>query len=353
MRENIKKALIIIMAIAALAVTVGGLVTFRQQVVHSYDSSYDKAKYYDRSYALITRDNERTFWDQVYVDMLSSADRSGTFVERLGADLAVPYSETELMEIATASKASGIIVESDGSEEMDAAIMKASENGIPVVTVWTDAPGSERISYVGLSYYNLGCEYGNLIADAAKDIMDSVEPEERKDENYHIKAVLLLDKEVSDSSQNTILLGIQEELNHSSIPAGVLEMKTVGISNESDFSAEEQIHDLFNAPKAPDIVICLNQVNTLSVYQTIVEKNMVGNTLIIGYSDSDTILKAIEKKSIYATIIVDSTQMAEYCVSALNDYLDFGRTSDYYSVDFSCIDFKNVEEYEREKNETE
>lgn len=356
-KATITRVALIVLAIAALTVTIGGLVIFRGQVVQSYNNNGTNTKEYEKTYALITKDSDDNFWQQVYEDMLTEGDQYNAYVEYMGKNLSVKYSHEELMNIAIASKVDGIILEADNSPEMIAAIEKADAADIPVITVWSDASDSQRKSYIGLSYYNLGSEYGTLITTAAKEMSDAMaessnikdinEAKELKDQTNvrEMKAVLLVDKDSSDFSQNTIILGIQDELNHSSLDANALKMEIVGISNENDFSAEEQIRELFNEEVLPDIVICLNETNTVSVYQTVVEKNLVGDTTIIGYSDADTILNAIEKNNIYASIVVDGKQMADYSIEALNDYMSYGRISDYYSVDFTRIDNSNISNY--------
>ena len=80
-------------------------------------------------------------------------------------------------------------------------------------------------------------------------------------------------------------------------------------------------------------------------YQAVIDYNRVGKTNIIGYYDSDTILNAVQKEIIFSTISMDTAQMGKYCVNALNDYLDEGYVSDYYTVDTYVVDQDNINEY--------
>ena len=110
---------------------------------------------------------------------------------------------------------------------------------------------------------------------------------------------------------------------------------------------------MFGRPRLPDIIVCLNEVNTVSVYQTIVEQNRVGESVILGYYDSDTILKAIDKDVIYATITIDTAQLGHDCIEALNEYIDYRRVSDYYGVDYRIINKDNVGDYLESGGENE
>jgi len=86
-------------------------------------------------------------------------------------------------------------------------------------------------------------------------------------------------------------------------------------------------------------------LNTTCVYQAVVDYNKVGKINIIGYYDSDTICRAIERNVIYATISVNTKQLGMNCVSALDEYKESGHVSEYFSVDILLITSDNVSEY--------
>jgi ribose transport system substrate-binding protein len=98
----------------------------------------------------------------------------------------------------------------------------------------------------------------------------------------------------------------------------------------------------------PDVIICLNDRTSESVYQCIVDKNLVGKTTVLGYFDSETILKAIDKGSVYATFAIEEKTVAEQCVDALNEYNNTGFVSDYYSSNYKLINRRNLDEYLQE-----
>ncbi len=97
--------------------------------------------------------------------------------------------------------------------------------------------------------------------------------------------------------------------------------------------------------KLPDIFICLDELKTTCVYQAMVDYNRVGQVGILGYYDSETILNAIDRNVIAATISVETKQMGRYCLEALEDYLQYGNTNQYYMADVTLIDKSNVADY--------
>lgn len=331
-RDRALTVLLIVMSATMLLLTIFSLVYFRRQVTNL--NTIEQADYneYERHYALIADDMEKSFWDSVYQGTKAEGDASGSYVERLGKNLAVTYSKEELMNIAIDSHVDGIILEADESEETTRLIERATENGIPVVTVLSDCANSERKSYVGVSNYNLGGEYG-------KQIMDLLNGENQK-------ILILMNVNTEDSAQNIIYTAIQETLEKEDVDMSRIDLGTAAISDDGAFSAEESIRDIFmNSEHLPDIMICLNELNTTSAYQAVVDYNKVGLVNIIGYYSSDTILRAIDRNVIQATISVDTEQMGKYCVQALDEYIATGHVSEYFSVDISQITSENVGDY--------
>lgn len=343
-KEKIFTIVLVTMIVIMLFATLFGLLYFRHQISDSRLPDEEQYNEYEHQYVLITEDIDDTFWDSVYEEMKIAGDETGAYVERLGSNLSVEYSKSDLMEIAIDSNVDGIILEADESDQTTTLINKATAKGIPVVTILHDCMGTSRISYVGISNYNLGSEYGKLIISAAEEMK----------EQLPVRILILVDKNSTDTSQNMIYTAIQETMEKEGLNKDEIEVETAGISNNGAFSAEESIRDIFqNSEYQPDVIVCLNELNTTSVYQTIVDQNKVGQVMIIGYYDSDTILRAVERNVIYATITVNTEQMGSYCVEALNEYLDTGYVSDYFSVDFTLINSDNIKEYLRSEGEDE
>ena len=341
-KYTIATFLLIIMVTISGLVTLGSMIYFRYRIIGGISQISGDSRKYDRYYALVVRDSDDPYWVSAYESMKEEGDATNVYVDRAGNNLAADYQTEELMEMAIASKVDGIIYEADDTNESLAAINKAVSAGIPVVTVRTDAPASARRSFVGVSYYNLGTEYGRLINDAAASLARSKDP----DDEAPVSVLVLTDGSIQDTSQNVVLSALKETVQKGySESAREIIIGTAKIDNSGEFTAEESIRDLLFASSLPDIIVCLNEVNTESVYQTIVEMNKVGKSVILGYDDSEIILSAIKKEVIYATITVDTVQLGQDCVDALNEYIVYRHVSDYYGVDYKIIDKSNIDEY--------
>lgn len=296
---------------------------------------------YDKYYAFIPGDPDASFWKSVYKACQEEGIKANSCVEMLSENLSTDYSTIELMEIATASGVDGIIVAADESKEMADAINSALSKGIPVITLFSDNSNTERTSFVGVSNYNLGTEYGNLILKLANDKVFSDES---------IDVIILTDAHSEAYGQNVLFGAIKETVESDVNEEGPLlpiNITMFPVNTSNSFSVEESVRSLFVSKRnmLPDIVVCLSEIDTTSIYQAVVDYNAVGLVNILGYYDSDPILKGIERNVIYSTISIDTDEMGRACVDALSEYYEYGNTSQYFTSDISVITKDNVEEY--------
>ena len=258
------------------------------------------------------------------------------------------YSKEELMEIAIDSGFDGIILSAGEGENMTRLINSAYENGIPVVTLFQDNANSMRLSFVGIAMYNLGKEYGNLIVDAVKD---------KKFSKDTINAMVLIDQGTENSAQNVLTLAIQEVIDKENLENASkhapIAVNTFYVDPSNSFSVEESVRNIFmkRSDELPDIIVCLNEIDTTCLYQAVVDYNQVGLITILGYYDSNAILTAIERNVIYASVSVDANQLGEYCIDALSEYYELGNTSQYFVGDISVVRKNNVDYYIRRKQD--
>lgn len=305
----------------------------------------EKDETFDKYYAMITDDPNSSFWQSVYKSAHAAGKEKNAYVEMLSSNLSREFTEAELMEIAIASGVDGIIVEGNDSDEMTNLINRAEAESIPVVTLYTDNNKAERLSFVGILNYNLGKEYGNLIVDMVNNKLFS---------GNSIKVTVLMDANSEDSGQNMLFGAIQEAVERENETNDgrhkKIELSLYSVDTTNNFSVEESVRNLFvgTSSSRPGIVVCLSEIATTSVYQAVVDYNEVGLVNILGYYDSDAILKGIERNVIYATVTIDTNQMGQYCIDALSEYYELGNTSQYFSADISVINKDNVESFRRE-----
>lgn len=344
---------ILIMTVLFIVITaIIGVIAFRFYM-NSFKEVLDD-KNYSQYYVMIAEDRKNSFWQSVYQGAYEAGQQEDIYVDLLGDNLSQNYSREDLMHIAISSGVDGIIVFADESDEMSELIDEAVAEGIPVVTLFGDNTHSNRCSFVGVGSYNLGREYGRQVLQIANEKKNgekqyvTVRQEDgdvysiSNHEEGPVQVTVLVNSYAQDSGQNILCSGIQETLDREKEEGTEIEMTIVAVDDTNAFSAEESIRDIFMKDELPDIIICLNELYTTCVYQAVVDYNKVGLVNILGYYDSDTIINAIDRNVIYATVSVDTMQMGAFCIEALKEYYELGNTSQYFTADITLINKDNV-----------
>ncbi|MBR5422135.1 MAG: substrate-binding domain-containing protein [Lachnospiraceae bacterium] len=330
----------ILTILCAAAIFVVAFAYFR---VHQEKTAEDTPeRSYSRYYAMITDDPKSFFWQYVYQGASAAAEEKDTCVELFGSNLSFDYSPEELMEIAIASDVDGIMVCGGDSEEMDSLIDRAVDSGIPVVTMYSDNAASRRCSFVGVSAYNIGREYGRQIVRVREEMERQVG--RGRAASNECSVTVFFDSSQLLYDQNVILSGIMDTLNRDA-PGTHFTVKNMVVDDSNPFSVEEGIRDVFMEGTEPDILVCLSEMDTSCAYQAVVDFNLVGKVYILGYYDSEKILNAISRNVVFSTLAVDTGELGRYSVEALNEYIESGNTSEYFAADVTIIDRGNVSEY--------
>lgn len=340
--------------ISAAAVVVMVLITalsaflFQRLIDKSLEGTEKtEIKYYSYHFALVAPDYDDPFWVSVWNAANESAGGMDAYVEWVGRELQEEFSLTELMRAAIEASVDGILVKPDGSSEMNELINEAVERGIPVITMMSDALGSERQGFMGYNSYDLGLIYGEQVLKAIEEYEAQVlvEPQGAVLKNDPLKVTVLFDNESAVNDQNIILSGIVETVESSDSQTET-SISIVTTDNRNVFGAEEAIRELVVNPlSAPDVLICLNSTNTLCAYQAVVDYNRVGSVVILGYYDSEDILGAVKKNIIQATVSVDSSEIGSGACVALYECVVSGRTNDYAVGSLNVITSENVDRY--------
>ncbi len=118
------------------------------------------------NYILVCPIMETEYW-QACAEGAARADAElGTSTKVIGSKSTENYAAEIVgyMEQALEEQPDGIIVYA-GIDALSPLIETATERGIPVLAVDSDAPSTSRVAYVGLNDYNIGCEAGETMID--------------------------------------------------------------------------------------------------------------------------------------------------------------------------------------------
>ncbi|MBQ2053926.1 MAG: substrate-binding domain-containing protein [Eubacterium sp.] len=324
----------VVLGVLLLLIVAFSIFFFYKRIAGTKGLMSDEAHEYDSYYVLITDSPNTDFWQSVYQGAVAEAEKHNAYVELLGENLEQSYSKADLLNIAINSNVDGIIIEGDDDNDTVKLLLKAKEEGIPVVTVSDDNMECKRVSYIGVSSYNLGKEYGEQLVKYVKENVPDT-----------CRTMVLMDDTFTSNSQSIILTAINEVIEDENL-ADKITLSSHVVSSNKDYAAEEDIRDIFvgeNSHSGPDVVICLSEKNTLCVYQTVVDYNKVGNVEIFGYYLSPVIKDAIDKEIIRSSIVVDTDQMGRRSIEAMNEYKESGYVSEIYLIDTDLVSKDNLD----------
>lgn len=290
-----------------------------------------KAGEYSKHYVMISEDMTTSFWQSVYESAKNEAEPNDIYLEQIGNNLSEKYSMEDYLRISIASQVDGIIICPDESDNINELIDEAADQGIPVITILNDSIDTKRVSFVGMNSIELGLVYGNQIY---KQITDGTK-------NIYILFHSSETNSLNDMIFNQIKKTLNEQLGENRV-----NLQPYYIANDSEFDSEEAIRDIFISSNiVPDILVCMDEVDTECACQAIVDYNKVGEVKIIGSYSSEIILEAIKKNLAALTVAMDTRQLGKQSVQALMEYQEMGYVNNYYNIDLHIINNENVDAY--------
>lgn len=121
---------------------------------------------YHYHFVLVPEELDNEYWRLVEKGAEEAAKKYGVMLEYAGPKQANIDEHLKTIEMSAASKVDGIITQGLSDEQFTPLINKVIGNGIPVITIDTDAQASKRIAYIGTDNYYSGYLAGRaLVAD--------------------------------------------------------------------------------------------------------------------------------------------------------------------------------------------
>ncbi len=311
----------------------------------------ENVRSYDHHFVMIVANSDSRFWNDVYDSVREEAAKENAYVELKGKSQSSEYTMVDMMDMSIAAKVDGILLECTDEENLDEKVNEASEKGIPVITILNDAPATERKSFVGINPYQLGQAYGYQLEKMIQKLV--MEREDGREAPGHsgsgeepealLRVTVLLNDSSIDSNQFQIYNQINNMMVTSDKTAGLVRTEAVRIPSDGAFESEEIVWNLFqNEEGPPDIIVCMDEVDTEAVYQAVIDYNRVGATQVIGYYKSRTTLEAVKRGTMAMSLFIDTEGMGKNSVKAMMECIRDGRTNSFYSVDLQFITQENA-----------
>jgi len=126
--------------------------------------------YHDQEerYVFVASNVNIPYWQEAQAGLTDAAKQMGVKAEMTGPDKFDPQAQLESFQKAVAGRPAGIMISVTRPELLQDAINAAIAQGIPVITVDSDAPNSKRVMFVGTDNLRAGSESAKRMADILK-----------------------------------------------------------------------------------------------------------------------------------------------------------------------------------------
>ncbi len=250
---------------------------------------------------LVTTNVKLGYWQTAATGLSAAARQMGIQAEMVGPDTYDPQAEKDAFRAAMAKKPSGILVSVADPAVMEPVINEAIGQGIPVVTMDSDAKQSKRLIFIGTNNYAAGQMGGKALAKQlggkGRVVVYTMPNQANLDERLH---------------------GYKDALADTKIEIA----QTVDVKGDPRL-AFDTTSDIVNQNKLkPDGFICLEEAACKEVAD-VLDRNHVSGKVVMAMDTLKDTLDWIQKGGIAATIAQKPYTMAFYGVKVLDDIVHY------------------------------
>jgi ribose transport system substrate-binding protein len=119
-------------------------------------------------YVFVASNIHLPYWEEAQAGLLDAAKQLGVKAELVGPEKFDPQEQLKVFQEVVNSKPAGIMISVTRPDLLQDAIDSAVAQGIPVITVDSDAPTSKRLMFVGTDNFRAGMESGKRMGEILK-----------------------------------------------------------------------------------------------------------------------------------------------------------------------------------------
>jgi ribose transport system substrate-binding protein len=252
----------------------------------------------NEKYFLVTANSKLTYWQTAASGLTRAGTQMGVQTEMVGPENYDPPAEAQAFRDALAKKPSGILVSPADPALLGPEIDKAIAQGIPVITMDSDAPSSKRLSFIGTNNYDAGQIGGRVAAKALGG-----------------KGSVLV---FTMPSQHNLAERLHAYKEAFADYPGIHIAEIVDMKGDPSIAFDKVMNMTRDGKSKVDGWICLEAAACKEVADVLNRNKVTGNIVVAMDTDQDT-LDWIRKGSIVATIAQKPFTMAFYGVKMLDD----------------------------------
>jgi ribose transport system substrate-binding protein len=245
---------------------------------------------------LVSVNVKNAYWQSAASGLGQAARRLGVQSEMVGPENYDGKAEAQEFNDAVAKKPTGILVSVADAAAMQGPIDAAIAQGIPVITVDSDAPASKRLTFIGTNNYQAGLMGGRVLA-----------------ERLHGKGSVYVYTMPGQPNLDERLQGYRTILaEHPQIQIA----QVVNVKGDPRIAFDTTVESL-KGKSAPDGFVCLVSFACPEVADVLDRNKVTGKVVVAMDTDANT-LNWVQKGLIAATIAQKPFTMAHFGVIMLD-----------------------------------
>lgn len=249
------------------------------------------------TYILVTTNTKVNYWQGALSGLKDASREMKVKVGMLGPESYDTRAEHDAFQDAVRQKPSGIMISASDANVLAPDINSAVEQGIPVITVDSDAPGSKRLFFVGTDNYNAGTLGGQLLVKLLNG-----------------KGNVVVFTMPNQSNLTERLHGYQNAIEPH---PGIKITQVVDIKGDPTV-AFDTAKQLVDSKAKVDAFVCLEAIACPEAGEVVSREGLSGKLTVIAMDTDQRTLSLIQKGVISATIAQKPYTMAYYGVKLLD-----------------------------------
>ncbi|MDQ0233626.1 sugar-binding protein [Metabacillus malikii] len=273
-------------------------------------------------FVLIAQEYGNPYWTSIEKGALKAGEDLQVQVEYIGPIQSNMEEQLKLLEKSIASNVDGIIVQSLNNEKFTPLINKAINKGIPVITIDTDAPSSNRLSYVGTDNYFAGQQLGLKVLE----------------ETGGKGKIGVIIGDMTAENQKLRLNGLKAIIGK----RANMEIVEVLPSNISRIKAGQQAEKILRSYPEVTILVGTSALDAVGMLQA--KENLNRHDVkIFGFDDVDETIQAIKDEKVTATLVQKPYEMGYKSIRLMYDYFKGNSIPNRAYTDITIVDSTDLQ----------
>ena len=252
----------------------------------------------EEKYFLVATNIKLPYWQAAAAGARAAALQLGVKYEFVGPDTYDPKAQQEDFHRILAQKPTGILVSAADPDLMKPEIDRAIQQGVPVITIDSDSPASQRLFFIGTNNYQAGMLGARVVAAKLQG-----------------KGTVVVYTMPGQVNLRERLSGYREVL--AGYP-GIKIVEIIDIKGDPRIAFDKTKELIAKGKQMPEAFVCLEAMSGEEVAEVLSRNNIQGRVVVAMDTDQGT-LEWIQKDLIAATIAQKPYTMAFVGLKMLDD----------------------------------